>query len=176
MPTGWWAMSQKSTALGLKMRDTDKVAVFLRDFKEFESNYDSTDPEKRLPNYIVMSMPEDHTRGTAPGAYTPHAMVANNDYAIGQLVDAVSHSRYWPNTAIFIIEDDAQDGADHVDGRRTVGLVDQPVCEAWHGGQHAVHNELDGAVDGTAAGAASDEPVRCVRRCRCMRLSTRRRP
>jgi hypothetical protein len=56
-------------------------------------------------------------------------MVANNDLAIGQLVDAVSHSRYWPNTAIFIIEDDAQDGADHVDGRRTMGLVLSPYVK-----------------------------------------------
>src|ERR1700728_4983129 len=76
-----------------------------------------------------MSMPEDHTRGTALGAFTPQAMVANNDYAIGQLVDAVSHSRYWPNTAIFIIEDDAQDGPDHVDARRTVGLVISPYVK-----------------------------------------------
>lgn len=119
----------KEYGAGLENRDTDKIAVFLRDFKEFESNHDSPDPMKRLPNYIVMSMPEDHTRGTAPGAYTPRAMVANNDYAIGQLVDAVSHSRYWPNTAIFIIEDDAQDGADHVDGRRTVGLVISPYVK-----------------------------------------------
>lgn len=58
--------------------------------------------------------------------YTPQAAVANNDYAIGQLVDAVTHSRYWPETAIFLIEDDAQDGADHVDARRTVGLVLSP--------------------------------------------------
>ena len=76
-----------------------------------------------------MSMPEDHTRGTAPGAFTPQAMVANNDYAIGQLVDAVSHSRYWPETAIFIIEDDGQDGPDHVDARRTVGLVLSPYVK-----------------------------------------------
>lgn len=115
--------------VGLNARDTEKVAVFLKDFKEFEANYDSSNPEKRLPNYVVMSMPEDHTRGTTPGAYTPQAMVANNDYAIGQLVDAVSHSRYWPNTAIFIIEDDAQDGADHIDGRRTVGLVLSPYVK-----------------------------------------------
>jgi YVTN family beta-propeller protein len=115
--------------LGLNVRDTDKVAVFLRDFSEFEANHDSPDPAKRLPNYSVMSMPEDHTRGTTPGAYTPQAMVANNDYAIGQLVDAISHSRYWPNTAIFIIEDDAQDGADHVDGRRTAGLVISPYVK-----------------------------------------------
>jgi len=119
----------KDYGLGLAVRDTNKVAVFLRDLKESEANYDSPDPEKQLPNYIVMSMGEDHTRGTTPGAYTPQAMVANNDYAIGQLVDAVSHSRYWPNTAIFIIEDDAQDGADHVDGRRTVGLVVSPYVK-----------------------------------------------
>jgi hypothetical protein len=86
-------------------RDTDKIAVFLREFKRCENNYDSPDPEKRFPNFVVMSMPEDHTRGTVPGAFTPRAMVANNDYAIGQLVDAVSHSRYWPNTAIFIFSD-----------------------------------------------------------------------
>ena len=72
---------------------------------------------------------EDHTAGTTPGAYTPQAMVANNDNAIGQLVDAVSHSRYWPDTAIFIIEDDAQDGSDHVDARRTVGLVISPYVK-----------------------------------------------
>jgi len=74
-------------------------------------------------------MPEDHTRGTQPGAFTPQASVANNDYAIGQLVDAVTHSRYWPSTAIFIIEDDAQDGSDHVDARRTVGLVVSPYVK-----------------------------------------------
>jgi YVTN family beta-propeller protein len=112
--------------LGSRQRDTENVAVFLREFKEYEKNYDSPDAEKRFPNFVVMSMPEDHTRGTAPGAFTPQAMVANNDYAIGQLVDAVSHSKYWPNTAIFIIEDDGQDGPDHVDARRTVGLVVSP--------------------------------------------------
>jgi YVTN family beta-propeller protein len=110
-------------------RDTTKVAVFLREFKEYEKNYDSPDAEKRFPNFVVMSMGEDHTKGTMPGAFTPQASVANNDYAIGQLVDAVSHSKYWPNTAIFIIEDDGQDGPDHVDARRTVGLVLSPYVK-----------------------------------------------
>lgn len=115
--------------LGSRQRDTANVAVFLKEFREYEKNYDSPDPSKRFPNFVVMSMPEDHTRGTAPGAFTPRAMVANNDYAIGQLVDAVSHSRYWPNTAIFVIEDDGQDGPDHVDARRTVGLVLSPYVK-----------------------------------------------
>ena len=115
--------------LGSRQRDTANVAVFLRDLKEFEQNYDSDDANKRLPNFTVMSMPEDHTKGTLPGAFTPQASVANNDFAIGQLVDAVSHSRYWPDTAIFIIEDDAQDGSDHVDARRTMGLVISPYAK-----------------------------------------------
>ena len=115
--------------IGFPQRDTQNVAVFLRDLKEWENNYDSSDPGKQLPDFVVMSMPEDHTRGTQPGAYTPRAMVASNDYAIGQLVDAVSHSKYWPSTAIFIIEDDAQDGPDHVDARRTVGLLISPYVK-----------------------------------------------
>jgi YVTN family beta-propeller protein len=119
---------QRSPA-GKRQRDTDNVAIFLREFKEYEKNFDSPDAGKRFPNFVIMSMPEDHTVGTRPGEFTPQAMVANNDYAIGQLVDAVSHSRYWPNTAIFIIEDDAQDGPDHVDARRTVGLVISPYVK-----------------------------------------------
>ena len=107
-------------------RDTENVDVFVREFDEYEKNFDSPDANKRLPNYIVMSLGEDHTNGTRPDSYTPVAMVANNDQAIGHLVDRVSHSRYWPKTAIFIIEDDAQDGPDHVDARRTVGLVVSP--------------------------------------------------
>src|SRR5665213_3137264 len=115
--------------LGSRQRDTANVAVFLHEFKEYENNFESDDANKRLPNFTVLSMPEDHTRGTQPGAFTPQASVANNDYAIGQLVDAVTHSRYWPSTAIFIIEDDAQDGSDHVDARRTVGLVVSPYVK-----------------------------------------------
>ena len=103
--------------------------MFLKEFAGFEANFDSPDPDKRLPNYVVMSMPEDHTRGTEPGAFTPVAMVASNDYALGQLVERVSHSKYWPTTAIFILEDDAQDGPDHVDARRTVALIASPYVK-----------------------------------------------
>jgi YVTN family beta-propeller protein len=111
------------------MRDTDNAAEFLREFDEFERNYDSPNAAKRLPNFMVMSLPEDHTAGTTPGRNTPIAMVANNDYAVGMIVDRISHSRYWPETAIFIIEDDAQDGADHVDARRTTAYVISPYIK-----------------------------------------------
>jgi YVTN family beta-propeller protein len=113
----------------LAARDPENMKVFLDEFDEYEKNMDSPNPEKRLPNYIVMSLPENHTKGTAPGAFTPQAMVASNDYAVGMLVDRVSHSKYWATTAIFIIEDDAQDGPDHVDARRTTGLVISPYVK-----------------------------------------------
>ncbi len=112
--------------LGFGARDTDNVKVFLREFDGFEAAFDSADPAKRLPNFTVMSMGEDHTRGATPGAFTPTAMVANNDWALAQLIDRVSHSKYWAQTAIFVVEDDAQDGADHVDARRTVALAISP--------------------------------------------------
>jgi YVTN family beta-propeller protein len=108
------------------MRDTDNAAVFLRELDDFEKDYDNTNPLRRLPNFIIMSLPEDHTRGTTPGAFTPRASVASNDYALGQIVERLTHSRYWPEMAIFVIEDDAQDGPDHVDARRTVSLAISP--------------------------------------------------
>ncbi len=111
------------------MRDTDNVRAFFAEFDEYERNFDSTDPNKRLPNLIVMSLPENHTAGTRPGAFTPRAMVGNADHAIGMLVERVTRSKYWPQTAIFVIEDDAQNGPDHVDARRTVGLVISPYTK-----------------------------------------------
>jgi hypothetical protein len=76
-----------------------------------------------------MSLGEDHTRGTRPGAPTPEACVGNNDLAIGRLVEAASRSRFWNQMAIFIIEDDTQNGPDHVDAHRTMGLVLSPFCK-----------------------------------------------
>jgi hypothetical protein len=76
-----------------------------------------------LPNFVLLRLPNDHTAGTRPGMPTPQASVADNDLAVGRVVDAVSHSPYWDDTAIFILEDDAQDGADHVDAHRSTALV-----------------------------------------------------
>lgn len=114
--------------LNFGARDTENAKVFLKEFEEYEANYESDDPEKRLPNFIVMGLPEDHTLGSRPGSPTVQACVASNDYALGLIVDRLSHSKYWPEMAIFIIEDDAQDGPDHVDARRTIGFVASPYC------------------------------------------------
>jgi len=75
---------------------------------------------------MVMSLGEDHTQGTKPGAFTPKASVASNDLALGKIVEGCSRSRFWKNMAIFVIEDDAQNGPDHVDAHRTVALVASP--------------------------------------------------
>jgi YVTN family beta-propeller protein len=107
-------------------RDTENAAEFIREFDEYEKNYANQDPNKRLPNFMVMALSENHTNGTRPGSYTPSAMVASNDLAVGLIVERVSHSKYWPEMAVFIIEDDAQDGPDHVDAHRTAGLVISP--------------------------------------------------
>ena len=110
---------------GRRPRDTDNVETFLREFREFEKN-------DNLPRFMVMSLGEDHTTGTRPGTFTPRACVASNDVALGRIVEAVSHSKYWPEIAIFVIEDDAQNGPDHVDAHRTVGLVISPYTKRKH--------------------------------------------
>jgi YVTN family beta-propeller protein len=107
---------------GKNMRDTENVEVFLKEYQEFEK-------ADKMPRFIVMSLGEDHTTGTVPDTFTPHACVASNDLALGRLVEAVSHSKYWRETAIFVIEDDAQNGPDHVDAHRTIGLVISPYVK-----------------------------------------------
>src|SRR5204862_6203927 len=76
-----------------------------------------------LPRFVLLYLPDDHTRGTAPGKPRPAASVADNDLALGRVVEAVSHSPYWDDTAILVLEDDAQDGPDHVDAHRSIALV-----------------------------------------------------
>ena len=110
---------------GDKVRDTDRVETFLEEFREYEKNGD-------LPQFMVMSLGENHTQGTTPGAPTPQACVASNDLALGRLVEAISKSTYWDKIAIFVIEDDAQNGADHVDAHRTIGLVISPYVRRGH--------------------------------------------
>jgi YVTN family beta-propeller protein len=110
----------------MMVRDTENASEFIREFDQYEKNYESKDPEKRLPNFMVMALSENHTNGTRSGSFTPVAMVASNDQAVGMIIERISHSKYWPETAIFIIEDDAQDGPDHVDAHRTAGLVISP--------------------------------------------------
>lgn len=100
-------------------RDTDKADAFIAEYKEFEKT-------NSIPQFMVMSLGEDHTSGARIGAHTPKASVASNDQALGKIVETISHSKSWKEFAIFVIEDDAQNGPDHVDSHRTCGLVISP--------------------------------------------------
>jgi YVTN family beta-propeller protein len=99
-----------------------RIAEWLKEF----NNYVATGT---LPTVEFVRLPSDHNAGTFPGAPTPRAYMADNDLALGQLVDAVSHSPYWKNTLILVTEDDAQDGPDHVDAHRTIGQVISPYTQ-----------------------------------------------
>jgi hypothetical protein len=80
----------------------------------------------KMPNLVLLQLPSNHTSGTTQGMTTPKAMVADNDLALGQIVEALTKSPFWPKMAIFVVEDDAQNGVDHVDGHRTVALAISP--------------------------------------------------
>ena len=99
--------------------DQLRADEFLREFEEFVRGKGT---KNELPQFILLYLPDDHTGGTRPGKPTPQASVADNDLAVGRVVDAVSHSPYWDDTAIFVVEDDAQNGADHVDAHRSIAL------------------------------------------------------
>jgi hypothetical protein len=81
------------------------------------------------PDFSIVALPNDHTAGTRPGFPTPRAMVADNDLALGQIVEAITKSRFWESTVIFVTEDDSQNGWDHVSAYRTVGLVISPYSQ-----------------------------------------------
>jgi DNA-binding beta-propeller fold protein YncE len=99
--------------------DQARVDEWQREFRAFEA-------DGKLPQLNIIHLPNDHTCGTRPGYPTPRAMVADNDLALGRIVETISHSQFWPHSVIFVLEDDAQDGPDHVDAHRSVLLVVSP--------------------------------------------------
>jgi DNA-binding beta-propeller fold protein YncE len=105
----------------LDFPDQLRVDEFLREFNGLvDQRKNKSDP---MPQFIILRLPNDHTAGTRPGMPTPSASVADNDLAVGRVAEAISHSPYWDDTAIFVLEDDAQNGADHVDAHRSIALV-----------------------------------------------------
>ena len=114
-----------------------------REFRQFEKNGD-------LPGLEIVYLPMDHTEGMTPGDATPESFMADNDLALGRLVDVVSHSKYWASTAIFVVEDDAQDGPDHVDSHRSPCFVISPYTQ---------HATIDSTHYDTAAMLATMEQL-----------------
>ena len=105
----------------LRVPDQIRVDVFLHHLDGWLG--DLKQGRDTMPNFIQLRLPNDHTAGTEPGGPTPRSSVADNDLAVGRVVEAISHSPFWNSTAIFILEDDAQNGADHVDAHRSTALV-----------------------------------------------------
>jgi YVTN family beta-propeller protein len=98
----------------------------LRRFDVWQKEFLAHDASGQVPAFTIIRMGNDHTNGTRPGTPTPRAMVAENDLAVGQLVETISKSRVWKESAIFIVEDDAQNGPDHVDAHRSLALIVSP--------------------------------------------------
>jgi YVTN family beta-propeller protein len=101
--------------------DVVKADVIIDHLREWEAR-------KSMPNLVLVILPSDHTVGTSAGWCTPKACVADNDLALGRIVEALTHSSFWKSMAILSVEDDAQDGVDHIDGHRTVALVASPYA------------------------------------------------
>ena len=102
--------------------DVKRAERFIEELKRFEN-------EGEMPRLQILKFPNDHTVGTRVGKPTPSAMVADNDLALGRFVEAVSRSKFWKETAIFVIEDDTQNGPDHVDAHRSPALVISPYTK-----------------------------------------------
>ena len=105
-----------------KVQDVYRAESFIRELREAEA-------KGQWYNFMIMLLPNDHTEGTREGFPTPRACVADNDLALGRMVEAVTHSKFWPETVIFVVEDDPQAGLDHVDGHRTVALCISPYTK-----------------------------------------------
>jgi DNA-binding beta-propeller fold protein YncE len=101
--------------------DVKRTDRFIQELKRFEKEGD-------MPRLQVVRLPNDHTYGGSTNKLTPTAMIADNDLAFGRFVEAVSHSQFWPQTAIFVLEDDAQNGPDHVDAHRSIAFLISPYC------------------------------------------------
>lgn len=110
---------------GTAIPDVVRAQIFLSEFKGMQER-------GSMPNLTIIQLPSNHTYGTSPGVSTPKAMVADNDFALGQIVEALSKSKFWPKMAIFVVEDDAQNGVDHVDGHRTTAFVMSPYARRNH--------------------------------------------
>jgi DNA-binding beta-propeller fold protein YncE len=106
----------------LSYSDIKRADRFIAELNHFEA-------AGEMPRLQITRLPNDHTHGTTIGFRTPTAYVAENDLALGRLVDAVSHTKFWPQTAIFVVEDDAQNGSDHVDAHRTTAFIISPYVK-----------------------------------------------
>ena len=118
----WQRSCKEYPGWNMNIPDVQRVDVFLKELAAAEK-------KGEWANLTFLYLPQDHGSGTTPGMPTPKAHMADNDLALGRAVEAISKSKFWPKTAIFVVEDDPQDGWDHVDGHRSIGLVISPYTK-----------------------------------------------
>lgn len=140
---GWWATNNPKPAAGepqiSAVRDAILAKVTNRNFRAFDMDYPDIERAKvfladlaefeksgTMPKFMFLRIGNDHTSGTAAGKIAPLSAMADNDYALGMIVEALSKSKFWPATAIFVLEDDAQNGPDHVDSHRSPAYILSP--------------------------------------------------
>jgi YVTN family beta-propeller protein len=119
---------------GQNVLDQLRSAAFIKELKGFENQ-----PGDQMPQLMILALPADHTVGTKEGNPTPRAMVADNDLALGQIIEALTKSRFWDSTVVFVTEDDSQSGWDHVSAYRTTSLVISPYSHL----QQTVHRNYN---------------------------------
>lgn len=119
---------------GVKITDQIRADAFIKELNEFEKM-----PGDQLPQLMIMALPQDHNQGMREGFPTPRAMVADNDFALGRIIEALTKSRFWDSTVVFITEDDSQSGWDHVSAYRTAGFVISPYSRL----QKTVHTNYN---------------------------------
>jgi Phosphoesterase family len=119
-----------------RINDQLRAEAFIAELEEFEKK--SGD---QWPDLMVISLPNDHTTGMAPGFPTPRAMVADNDLALGKMIEAITKSRFWDSTVVFVTEDDSQSGWDHVSAYRTTSFIISPYSHL-HRTIHTNYNQL----------------------------------
>lgn len=125
IPTLDKLLARNYPSYNLAVPDVIRAQLFLKDLKKWEQ-------EGAMPNLTILMLPCNHTWGSNPGVSSAKAMVADNDLAVGQIVEALTKTEFWRKMAIFVVEDDAQNGVDHVDGHRTVALVISPYVRRGH--------------------------------------------
>jgi hypothetical protein len=129
-PVAFDVMWPGGIVFNLGSKDVDKAIYFAQTVQSWSF----------LPHFAYVMLPNNHTSGLEPGQWTPEYMIADNDEATGRIVDAVSHSRFWPSTIVFIIEDDPADGYDHIDAHRSTLVVASPWVK--RGAQSHVHYDV----------------------------------
>ncbi|MGD0737720.1 MAG: beta-propeller fold lactonase family protein [Terracidiphilus sp.] len=105
----------------LAVPDQVRVDIFMKHLAGWVA--DKQQGKDTMPNFVMLRLGNDHTAGTRPGGPTPKSSVADNDLAVGRAVEAIAHSPFWDDTAFFILEDDAQNGGDHVDAHRSLAVI-----------------------------------------------------